>query len=90
MKHARVVHAANARAAPRRGIALGHGAREAFDERGAKILLSQAGVAIPDGDVVSDLEGARRVAARLGYPVVLKIASTSIAHKSDVGGVRVI
>jgi acyl-CoA synthetase (NDP forming) len=89
-KHARVVREASARATPRPGIALSRGAREVLDERGAKVLLSQAGLAVPDGDVVSNLEGARRVAARLNYPVVLKIASTSIAHKSDVGGVKVI
>jgi acyl-CoA synthetase (NDP forming) len=89
-KHARVVREASARATPRPGIALSRGAREVLDERGAKVLLSQAGLAVPDGDVVSNLEGARRAAARLSYPVVLKIASTSIAHKSDVGGVKVI
>ncbi len=88
--HARLVREANARAAPRRGNALGLGAREVLDERGTKVLLSQAGLAVPDGEVVSDLEGARHVAARLGYPVVLKIASASITHKSEVGGVTVI
>jgi len=90
MKHARVTREASARAAPRRGTALASRARKELDERAAKVLLSQVGVEVPDGDVVRDLEGARRVAARLGYPVVLKIASTALAHKSDVGGVRVI
>lgn len=90
MKHARVVRQASARATPRPGIALGSRAQDALDERGAKDLLSQVGVAVPDGEVVSDLEGARRVGARLGFPVVLKVASSAIAHKSDAGGVRVI
>ena len=90
MKHALVVREASARAAPRRGFALGGGDREVLDERGAKDLLSQAGLTVPDGEVVNDLESARRVAMRLGYPVVLKIASPTIAHKSDVGGVRII
>lgn len=34
-------------------------------------------------------EEARKIADELGYPVVLKISSPDIVHKSDVGGLRV-
>lgn len=38
-------------------------------------------------ELVTDADAAVVVAERLGYPVVLKVCSASIAHKSDIGGV---
>jgi hypothetical protein len=38
--------------------------------------------------VATDLEGALTAAGRIGWPVVLKTAAPGVAHKSDVGGVR--
>jgi succinyl-CoA synthetase beta subunit len=37
--------------------------------------------------LASDLAAAQAAAARIGYPVVLKAQSATLAHKSDVGGV---
>lgn len=39
--------------------------------------------------LAADLDEARLKAAEIGYPVVMKISSPDIAHKSDVGGVKV-
>jgi len=39
--------------------------------------------------LAQDVEGAIAAARRIGYPVVLKILSPDISHKTDVGGVRV-
>ena len=46
---------------------------------------------IPTVDVraVTDLDGALAAAHEVGYPLVLKVMSPDIVHKSDVGGVRV-
>jgi acyl-CoA synthetase (NDP forming) len=52
-------------------------------------LLVDAGIAVARGELVSDVDGARRVARELGYPVVAKLIAPSLPHKSDVGGVRV-
>ncbi len=60
----------------------------ALNEHGAKAVLSRAGLRTPQGEVATDLTAARSIAARIGYPVALKVSSTSITHKSDVGGVR--
>jgi acetyl-CoA synthetase len=52
----------------------------------AKRLLQRCGLAIPKGVVVPASEvGA--AADALGYPVVLKISSSEIAHKTEAGGV---
>ena len=53
-------------------------------EHAAKQRLGQAGVPVPNGAVVPAAEAAS-AAARIGFPVVVKI--TSAAHKSDIGGV---
>ncbi|MFM7706610.1 MAG: acetate--CoA ligase family protein [Gammaproteobacteria bacterium] len=55
-------------------------------ESAAKALLATHGLTVPASAECSVQEAAE-VAARIGCPVVLKIADDAIAHKSDVGGV---
>ncbi|MHA6626464.1 acetate--CoA ligase family protein [Pseudonocardia sichuanensis] len=55
----------------------------------AKAWLSAAGVPVPDGEVVQSAPAARAAAERLGCSVVVKIVSSELPHKSDVGGVAV-
>ena len=45
------------------------------------------GLPLVEGELVSDPEEAGVVADRLGYPVVVKVSSPGLAHKTDVGGV---
>lgn len=49
--------------------------------------LSRAGIPVAPGRVTADEREAVAAAEAVGYPVVLKIVSPDIAHKSDVGGV---
>ena len=58
----------------------------ALRESEAKALLARYGLVVPVA-VECALADAPQVAARIGFPVVLKISDESIAHKSDVGGV---
>ena len=58
-------------------------------EAGAKAALAQAGIAVPSEHVVIGRDAALAAARALGYPVVLKIVSPDIAHKTEVGGVVV-
>lgn len=51
-------------------------------------LLDALGVASPRSVIVSNGEDARRTAAEIGAPVAMKLHSAHLAHKSDVGGVR--
>ncbi len=62
-------------------------ARAVPGEDQAKALLSAAGLRVPRGRLATSLGQARQVASEVGYPVILKVASPEIAHKSDVGGV---
>jgi acetate---CoA ligase (ADP-forming) len=54
----------------------------------AKRWLAKAGIAVPDGLVVTDEASARQAAHVLGERLVVKVVAPGIAHKSDVGGVR--
>lgn len=58
-----------------------------LDEHVAKNILAAAGIPVLPERIVTDAEGARQAAAELGCPVVLKIVSPDIAHKTEVGGV---
>jgi acyl-CoA synthetase (NDP forming) len=58
----------------------------AWSEAEALALLRDYGIPTAATDVATTLEEARAAATRLSYPVALKISG--IAHKSDVGGVR--
>jgi acetyltransferase len=50
-------------------------------------LLEAYGISTLMPELVHSPEGAVETAGRIGYPVVLKVASPDIPHKSDVGGV---
>jgi acetyltransferase len=50
-------------------------------------ILSAYGIPTAKMALVKDEEGAVAAAAEMGLPVVLKVASPDISHKSDVGGV---
>ncbi|MEZ5646337.1 MAG: GNAT family N-acetyltransferase [Burkholderiaceae bacterium] len=63
--------------------------RELLTEPEAKSLLAAAGLpVVPTRTVGQDVAEAAAAADALGYPVVVKILSEDISHKSDVGGVR--
>ncbi len=51
-------------------------------------LLKAFGLSVADYAVVSRLEEALEAAARIGYPVALKIASPITLHKTEERGVR--
>ena len=63
--------------------------RSLLNEIEAKQLLGEAGVPVAQTVLATNEEEARIQAKRVGYPVVLKIVSPDITHKSDVGGVKV-
>ena len=59
--------------------------RKSVNEADAKRILAAQGLPVTRERVVSDLDEARRAAAEIGYPLVLKAVSDDIAHKSDLG-----
>ncbi|HLE50809.1 MAG TPA: acetate--CoA ligase family protein [Anaerolineales bacterium] len=55
----------------------------------ARQILSAYGLPIPKSEIAATQEEAMEIARQIGYPVVLKIASPDILHKTDIGGVKV-
>jgi acetyltransferase len=62
--------------------------RRALSEMESKAVLAAFGIAAAQTHVARSASEAVRIAERLGFPVVMKVDSPDIAHKSDVGGVR--
>ena len=58
-------------------------------ESEVKRILAQYGIAVAREQIAATPADAADAAARLGFPVVLKIVAREIVHKSDAGGVRV-
>jgi len=69
------------------GKHLRHQMRE-IGETEAKEVLEAYGFVTPKGYLATTAEQAAGIAQQVGYPVVMKIWSPDILHKSDVGGVR--
>lgn len=86
---AEVAHPAADRAAVQALVrdALANG-QEMLTEPQAKAVLQAYGIAVVETrTVTADAELAASEAERIGFPVVVKILSRQISHKSDVGGV---
>ena len=62
--------------------------RTLLTEIESKELLKQAGISIIDTKLAPSREEAISVSRQVGFPVVLKIASPDIVHKSAAGGVK--
>jgi len=52
-------------------------------------MLAQAGIPVARALLGKTADEAVKLSEELGYPVVLKIVSRDIAHKSDAGGVKI-
>jgi acetyltransferase len=75
-------------ASPLRDIAA-HLKSATLSEFDSKSLLREAGIALPDEVLVTEKSALDAAIARVGFPLVMKIQSRDIPHKSEVGGVRV-
>ena len=60
----------------------------ALNEIDAMAVLAKAGLSVVDARLAATADAAVAAADAIGYPVVLKIVSADILHKSDVGGVK--
>ncbi len=63
--------------------------RKALLEPEAKMICTEYGIPVTKFKVASNEKEAAKYADEIGYPVVLKIVSPDIIHKSDAGGVIV-
>jgi acetyltransferase len=62
--------------------------RTILTEVESKAVLSAYGVPITETLVAEDEDQAVAAAEQIGYPVVVKLHSRTVTHKTDVGGVR--
>ena len=62
--------------------------RTLLTEIEAKQVLHDAGISTTTAQLATSADDAVRAAQAIGFPVVLKVSSTDIVHKSDVGGVQ--
>jgi acetyltransferase len=63
--------------------------RVSIGDSEARSILTAYGLDIPASKLAETADEAVEFASEMGYPVVLKIASPDILHKTDVGGVKV-
>ncbi len=63
--------------------------RAVLTEIEAKHILGEAGINCTSTVLAASREEAVSISEEIGYPVVLKVSSVDITHKSDSGGVKV-
>jgi acyl-CoA synthetase (NDP forming) len=63
--------------------------RAVLTEIEAKQLLTGSGINCTDTRLATTKDAAIELSEQFGYPVVLKVSSVDITHKSDAGGVKV-
>ena len=90
---ARPVHRATPAKAAAMPIIVPRGLRppsgSALSEQDSKALLKSYGIGLPKERVATSASEAAKAAKKIGFPVVMKIVSADILHKSDVGLVAV-
>ncbi|MEV0444258.1 acetate--CoA ligase family protein [Streptomyces spectabilis] len=60
-----------------------------LSEHAGKQLLRAYGIRVPREQLVTSAAGAVRAAGQVGYPVVMKASGARIAHKTELGLVRI-
>src|SRR6202021_3569854 len=76
---------ASARATLERTLKNAKGA--ALDEVASKKLLRAYGIPVSKEEIAQTAADAVKIARKIGFPVVAKVVSAQILHKSDIGGV---
>ncbi|MDI1264801.1 MAG: acetate--CoA ligase family protein [bacterium] len=77
---------ASARAVLEKTLKTANGAA-ALDEVASKKLLKAYGIPISKEEIAQSAAEAVKIAKKIGFPVVAKVVSADILHKSDIGGV---
>jgi acetate---CoA ligase (ADP-forming) len=63
--------------------------RVELGELEAREVMEAYGMRLPQSRLAQSPEEAAQIASEIGFPVVMKISSPDILHKSDIGGVKV-
>ena len=62
--------------------------RTTIGDAEAREVLEACGISLPKSDLAKTADEAVAAAESIGYPVVMKIASPDILHKTDIGGIK--
>jgi acetyltransferase len=62
--------------------------RTTIGDAEAREVLEACGIALPKSVLAKTVDEAVEAAESIGYPVVMKIASPDILHKTDIGGIK--
>ncbi|MBM3150444.1 MAG: acetyl-CoA synthetase, partial [Chloroflexi bacterium] len=62
--------------------------RTLLTEIESKELLKEAGIPVVEAKLAKTKAEAMALSKKIGFPVALKIVSPDVAHKSDIGGVK--
>ena len=54
----------------------------------SKALIKELGITTTDFHTAANAEEAKKVAKKIGFPIVMKILSPQVIHKTDAGGVK--
>jgi acetyl coenzyme A synthetase (ADP forming)-like protein len=65
------------------------GRKDAIETQVAERILKAYKIPVLESDFVEDIAGARRAVKKFGYPVVMKLASEGLLHKTELKAVRV-
>ena len=63
--------------------------KKVWGEHITRPILEAYGVSLVEGSLAADMAGAKDAANKMGYPVVMKVASQDVLHKSDFGAIAV-
>src|ERR1700676_56537 len=63
--------------------------RDSLTAPEGKIVCDAYGITVPQEGTATSIGQAQELASRMGYPVVMKIVSPDILHKTEAGGVVV-
>lgn len=63
------------------------GGHQTLDAVEGQSILQTVGIHRPSSQLATSPEDAAEAAARIGFPVALKLISSEISHKTNVGGV---
>ena len=82
-----IVSGSNAAARATLEKTLKHASGPALDEVASKNLLRAYGIPVSKEEIAQTAADAVKIARKIGFPVVAKVVSAQILHKSDIGGV---
>jgi len=66
-----------------------HNQKKVWGEHDTRPLLDAYGIELVPGELITDRAKIINAAEQLGYPVVLKLASEDVLHKSDSGAIKI-